>query len=106
MALAEHREGLAADLVEDAEPGRRPVQARSGGAQAVEIEHGADAAVGADDLGPGASRAKSPVSRHFSVDGLRAGGPPCGTEVAERGSSGTRTGVKEGREPKWSWGLG
>jgi len=24
---------------------------------------------------------------------LRAGGPPCGTEVAERGSSGTRTGV-------------
>src|SRR5207253_9941468 len=48
--LAEHPEGLAADLVEDADRGRRLVQTRSRRVRPVEIEHGADAAVRADDL--------------------------------------------------------
>jgi len=56
MVLAQHAERLAADLVEDADPRRRRLQARPRRVQPVELEHGADAAVRADDLGLGTCR--------------------------------------------------
>src|SRR5262249_39916723 len=41
---------LAADLVEDADRGGRRLKARSRGVGSVEVEHGADTAVRADDV--------------------------------------------------------
>jgi len=51
VALGEHAQGLAADLVEDADALRRSLQVRPRRMVTIEVEHGTHPALGADDVG-------------------------------------------------------